>query len=154
MRYLLIDSIKKIVYNKELTAVKCIGMTEDYFSEHFPGYPVMPGALQIEAAAQAATALVEISRGYSQKAILLMVEKAKFRKIIRPGVSLNVHVEIKSQNNSSALIEGSINCEGERVMDCSMIMGAGDVNIFYPVKTRFMIESIYDQWLLNAEIIK
>lgn len=154
MRYLFIDKIIKVVYDKELTAVKSVGLTEDYFAEHFPGYPVMPGALQIESIAQAATALIEISCNYERKAILLMVEKAKFRRLVQPGELLNVHVEIKSSKSDSVLIEGSIYSGDKRVMDCSMVMGLSSVDVFYPLKTRPLIEIIYNQWLLNAEIIK
>ena len=154
MRYLLIDRITKVECNKELTAIKSVCLTEDYFSEHFPGYPVMPGALQIESIAQAATALLEISYDYKIKAILLMVEKAKFRKIVQPGELLNINVEIKSQKAESVLIEGTITSGDKRVMNCSVFMGISDVNIFYPLKTRHLIETIYDEWLLNAEIIK
>jgi 3-hydroxyacyl-[acyl-carrier-protein] dehydratase len=154
MKYLLIDRIIKVVCNKELTAVKCVGLTEDYFSEHFPGYPVMPGALQIESIAQAATALIEISCDYKHKAILLMVEKAKFRKIVQPGEQLNIFVEIKLKKTDSVLIEGSITSGDRRVMECRMIMGLGNVDVFYPLKTRNLIETLYDQWLINAEIIK
>ena len=114
----------------------------------------MPGALQIESIAQAATALLEISYDYKIKAILLMVEKAKFRKIVQPGELLNINVEIKSQKAESVLIEGTITSGDKRVMNCSVIMGISDVNIFYPLKTRHLIETIYDEWLLNAEIIK
>lgn len=154
MKYLFIDKILKVVLNKELAAIKCTCIAEDYFSEHFPGFPVMPGTLQIEAIAQAATALIEISCDYKYKAILLMVEKAKFRKIIKPGQQLFINVEIISQNEDSIFVEGTITSEEKRVMECNIIMGRADRNIFYPLKTRHLIEAMYDSWLQNTEIIK
>jgi 3-hydroxyacyl-[acyl-carrier-protein] dehydratase len=154
MRYLLIDRITRIVYNKELTAIKCVTVAEDYFFEHFAGYPVMPGALQIESAAQAATALLEVSNDFTKKAFLLMVEKIKFRRIVHPGEMLMVNVKIKSLKSDSALIEAEITSGGKRVMGGEMIFGLGDIDKFYPIKTRHLIDAFYDYWLKDAEIIK
>ncbi|MEZ4821440.1 MAG: hypothetical protein R2942_03125 [Ignavibacteria bacterium] len=90
MRYLFIDKIKSIECNKSITAIKNVSLSEDVFTDHFMGYPVMPGALQIETVAQVATALLEVSSDFSFKAILSIVEKIKFRKLIRPGDQLIV----------------------------------------------------------------
>jgi 3-hydroxyacyl-[acyl-carrier-protein] dehydratase len=114
----------------------------------------MPGALQIESAAQAATALLEVSNGFTKKAFLLMVEKIKFRRIVHPGEMLMVNVKIKSLKSDSALIEADITSDGKRVMDGEMIFGLGDIDKFYPVKTRHLIDAFYDYWLKDAEIIK
>lgn len=154
MRYFLIDKIKRIVYGKELTAVKCVSMAEDYFTEHFPGYPVMPGALQIESVAQACTALIEISGNLKNKAILLMVQKAKFRKIVCPGEELIIYVKVISEKADSILIEGSITSGGKRVMDCEIIAGKADVNRFYPESHRHFVKDFYDRMLIEAEIVK
>ena len=77
MRYLFIDKIKSIECNKSITAIKNVSLSEDVFTDHFMGYPVMPGALQIETVAQVATALLEVSSDFSFKAILSIVEKIK-----------------------------------------------------------------------------
>lgn len=154
MRYFLIDKIKKIVYDKELTAVKNVSLAEDYFFEHFPGYPVMPGALQIESVAQASTALIEISKDLNYKALLLMVHKAKFRKIVSAGELLIINVIIKSIKEDSVLLEGIITSEGKKVMDCDIIMGLADVNRFYPSAKRHFTKDLYNQLLEGAEIIR
>ena len=67
MRYLFIDRIKTIECNKSITAIKNVALSEDVFIDHFIGYPVMPGALQIETVAQAATALLEVSANFKIK---------------------------------------------------------------------------------------
>ena len=87
MRYLLIDKIKQLELNKQITAIKNVALSEDVFTDHFIGYPVMPGALQIEAVAQAATALLEVSANFKVKAILTIVEKVKFRELVKPETS-------------------------------------------------------------------
>jgi 3-hydroxyacyl-[acyl-carrier-protein] dehydratase len=67
MRYLMIDRVERIERGRRLTAVKNVSLSEDYFREHFIGSPVMPGALLIESLAQAATALLEISREHRDR---------------------------------------------------------------------------------------
>ncbi|MEZ4690121.1 MAG: 3-hydroxyacyl-[acyl-carrier-protein] dehydratase FabZ [Ignavibacteria bacterium] len=88
--------------------MKNVSLSEDVFTDHFMGYPVMPGALQIETVAQVATALLEVSSDFSFKAILSIVEKTKFRKLIRPGDQLIVKVNIITKEKRSAQLEGEI----------------------------------------------
>ncbi len=85
MRYLLIDRIQQVEFEKQLLAIKNVALSEDVYSEHFFGFPVMPGALLIECLAQAGTALLEISSDFKKKALLVMVEHAKFRRFVHPG---------------------------------------------------------------------
>lgn len=152
MRYLFIDKIKTLECNKRITAIKNVAMSEDVFTDHFTGYPVMPGALMIEAAAQAATALLEVSANFKIKALLTIVEKAKFRRIVRPGDQLMITVNIISMQNDSALLEGIINVNDNLVMDGRFVFNLKQTDVFYPLKTRVFIESIYDFWLEGAEL--
>jgi 3-hydroxyacyl-[acyl-carrier-protein] dehydratase len=154
MRYFLIDKIKRIIYGKELTAVKYVTNSEDYFTDHFPEHPVMPGALQIESVAQACTALIEISCNLNNKAILLMVQKAKFRKIVGPGEELIIDVKIKTEKTDSVLLECKITSGKRRVMDCDIIMGIADINNFYPESHRRGIMDFYNRMLIDAEVIR
>lgn len=153
MRYLFIDKIKKIECNKSITAIKNVALSEDVFIDHFIGYPVMPGALQIETVAQAATALLEVSSNFKLKSILTIVEKAKFRKLVKPGDQLLVTANIISKDNESALIEGILKVNEKIVMDGRFVFSLREADKFYPVKTRFFIESVYDHWLEGAELI-
>jgi 3-hydroxyacyl-[acyl-carrier-protein] dehydratase len=153
MRYLLIDKIKSIEFKKRIVALKNVALSEDFFTEHFVGYPVMPGALLIESAAQAATALLEISQNFKIKALLTIVEKAKFRNLVRPGDSIVIDMKIISLDNGSALLEGSITRDDTIVMDCKMVFVLRPVDIFYPEKTRPLIEATYNYWLEGAELL-
>lgn len=152
MRYLFIDKIKTIECNKRITAIKNVALSEDVFTDHFIGYPVLPGALQIETVAQVATALLEVSSGFSIKGILSIVEKAKFRKIVRPGDQLLISVNIISKEKESAQLDGVINVNEKVVMDGRFIFSLMEADLFYPVKTRALIESVYDFWLEGAEL--
>lgn len=151
MRYLLIDKIKKIECNKHITAIKNVALSEDVFTDHFTGYPVMPGAMLIEAAAQAATALLETSADLKLKALLTIVDKAKFRKIVRPGDRLFINVKIISMQSDSAMLECEIKADEIPVMDGRLVFSLRPADEFYPPKTRVFIDSIYDFWLEGAE---
>lgn len=153
MRYLYIDKIKSIECNKQITAIKNVAMSEDFFRDHFAGYPVMPGALLIESAAQAATALIEVSAEFSVKAILTIVDKAKFRKLVRPGDQLLINVKMVSIQSDSALLDCNINVNNKPVMDGRLVFNLMDSERFYPFKERIFIESIYEYWLEGAEMI-
>jgi 3-hydroxyacyl-[acyl-carrier-protein] dehydratase len=153
MRFILIDKILKIERDKQITALKNITLSEEVFRDHFAGYPVMPGTLLIESVAQAATALLEVSADYRMKAILTIVEKAKFRELIKPGNTLVIKAEIVSMQNESALLEGYIFLNEKLVMDCKLVFVLKPADIFYPPKVKVFIESIYDYWLEETEFI-
>lgn len=152
MRYLLIDKIKKIEFNKQITAIKNVAMSEDVFRDHFAGCPVMPGALLIESAAQAATALIEVSADFRVKAILTIVEKAKFRKLVRPGDQLLINVNMISIQSDSALLDCIITVNDKPVMDGRLVFNLMDSEKFYPLNGRIFIESIFEYWLEGTEM--
>src|SRR5256885_12991107 len=89
MRYVLIDRIERLEPGKSAAGVKCVSLSDDVFVDHFPGHPVMPGALLLEALAQLGGVLVEATlraRGRDHlHAILTMVDRARFRQMVRPG---------------------------------------------------------------------
>ena len=100
---LLIDKLTDVKLGKSATGIKNVTMNEWFFQGHFPGHPVMPGVLIVEAMAQAAGVLVTKSMGEnsSDKLVYLMsIEEAKFRKPVVPGDTLKLKVElIKSRGN-------------------------------------------------------
>lgn len=152
MRYLLIDKIKKIEFNKQITAIKNVTMSEDVFRDHFAGCPVMPGALLIESAAQAATALIEVSADFKVKAILTIVEKAKFRKLVKPGDQLLINVNMISIQSDSALLDCIITVNDKPVMDGRLVFNLMNSEKFYPLNGRIFIESIFEYWLEGTEM--
>ena len=107
MRFLLIDRIETITKDTEITVIKNVALSEDYFDEHFPWNPIMPGSLLVEAMAQAGTALLEISKQYAVKAMPIMMDQIKFRHIVRPGDSLRVRMSESRRVNSRGSWVGS-----------------------------------------------
>lgn len=155
MRYHFIDKIKKIEYGKQIVTVKNVTASEDYFEDHFVGYPVMPGAIQIETIAQACGALIEISSDYRQFSILLMVEKMKFKKIIQPGDQLIVTATVVSLHPESAMFDTKIELDGVVVTTGQIMVGitssdTADGNYDAVIQT---LKAYFKPILQGAEIV-
>ncbi len=93
---LLIDRVREIVVNKSAVGVKAVSNGEPFFVGHFPDYPIMPGVLIIEAMAQTAACLACLTVGEETRGKLVFfttIENARFRKPVRPGDLLELHVE-------------------------------------------------------------
>ena len=93
---LMIDRLEEIVIDRSAVGIKSVSANEPFFQGHFPGKPIMPGVLIIEAMAQTAAALVVYTIGDNVEGRLvyfMSVEDARFRKMVVPGDQLRVHVE-------------------------------------------------------------
>lgn len=102
--FLLVDRLEVEVPGEKGVGIKNVTMNEEFFQGHFPGNPVMPGVLQIEAMAQTAGAIVMSAvENYAEqkRSVLFMsIDGVKFRKPVKPGDQLRMHVEkIKDRRN-------------------------------------------------------
>jgi len=107
MRFLLLDKILELDPEGGLArGVKCVALSDDVFADHFPGSPVMPGALMLEGMAQLAGVLAEARvkrQGRSDlMAVLTMVDRARFRRVVRPGDRLLYRAEVVSVSEDGA----------------------------------------------------
>lgn len=93
---LLVDRVDALIPDQRIVAIKAVSINEEFFQGHFPGRPIMPGVLQVEALAQAAGVLAVESLGLagSGKLVYFMsIDGVKFRKPVEPGVLLRLEVE-------------------------------------------------------------
>jgi len=121
--FLLVDRVLSMEAMKKLVAVKCVTVNEPFFSGHFPGHPVMPGVLILEALAQAAALLACLSLPPDQvgnKVTYLMgIDGARFRKPVVPGDRLELRVEVTKnkgavwKQTAKALVDGQVVAEAE-----------------------------------------
>lgn len=123
MRFLLVDRILELEPLKRIVAAKDIGPDEDYFPDHFPGFPVVPGVLQVEMMAQAAGKCLMAGIDDSRWPVLLQVKQANFRKIVKPGATLRIEAEILSCNRHTAAANARLRNGGEGVADASLVFG-------------------------------
>ena len=119
---LLIDRVESLDPEKGIVAIKAVTMNEQFFQGHFPGRPIMPGVLIVEALAQAAGVLAVEAFGLagSGKLVYFMaIEGAKFRQPVEPGVLLRLEVEFVQKRSSvckfagRALVEGKLAAEAQ-----------------------------------------
>ncbi len=94
--FLLLDRLEVEIAGEKGIGTKNVTMNEEFFQGHFPNNPVMPGVLQIEAMAQTAGALVNAAAEGMEKTpnvLFMSIDKVKFRKPVKPGDQLKMHVE-------------------------------------------------------------
>ena len=94
--FLLIDRVVEFEPGKRLVAIKNVTMNEPFFQGHFPGTPIMPGVLVIEAMAQAGAIimLTELPDREKKLAVFTGIERAKFRRQVTPGDQLRIEVDV------------------------------------------------------------
>ena len=94
--FLMVDRVVDITLDHSIVGIKNVTINEPFFQGHFPGHPVMPGVLIIEAMAQTAAVLVVRTMGIEAEGKLvyfMSVDQARFRKPVGPGDSVHIHVE-------------------------------------------------------------
>lgn len=106
---LLVDRVETLELNERISAVKAVTMNEGFFQGHFPGRPIMPGVMIIEALAQAAGVLAMESLGLagSGKLVYFMsIDNAKFRAPVEPGCLLHLNVEFTKKSSRACKFTG------------------------------------------------
>lgn len=125
--FLLIDRVVEIERAKRIVAIKNVTINEPFFMGHFPGYPVMPGVLVVEAMAQAGCILLlsEIPNREDKLVLFTGIENAKFRRQVTPGDQLRLEVDVLSFRPRQGRMEGraylgdKLACEA--TLTCAMV---------------------------------
>jgi len=117
---LMVDRIIECDDQRKIVGIKNVTANEPYFQGHFPGVPVMPGVLQVEAMAQAGGVLLNrVAKISGRIPYFMAIDKAKFRKVVKPGDQLRLEVEILLLKSKvvklagKALVDGVVVSEAE-----------------------------------------
>jgi 3-hydroxyacyl-[acyl-carrier-protein] dehydratase len=119
---LLVDRVVEIVVDRSITAIKAVSMNEGFFQGHFPGRPIMPGVLIVEALAQAAGVLAVESfnlAGSGKLVYFMAIEGAKFRSPVEPGCLLQLDVEFVQKRATVSKFAGKASVDGKTVAEAN-----------------------------------
>lgn len=119
---LMVDKIIECKDNKSVVGLKNLSINEPFFQGHFPGRPVMPGVLQLEAMAQVSGILVHYitgKKGYIP--LLLAINKARFRKRVCPGDQMRIEVRIMNQRKDAYRVAGKVFVDGNLVSEAELL---------------------------------
>lgn len=151
MRYLLLDRITALAPPERATGVKCVSLSDDFFVDHFPGHPVMPGALILEALAQLGGVLVEASVRQKGRgdllALLAMVDRARFRQPVRPGDRLELEVLGSAVSEDGGRVSGTAKVDGALVAEAELTFAFARVQSERALAKR---REVVDVWLKGS----
>jgi UDP-3-O-[3-hydroxymyristoyl] N-acetylglucosamine deacetylase/3-hydroxyacyl-[acyl-carrier-protein] dehydratase len=116
----MVDRVTKIEGNR-ITAIKNVTINEPYFQGHFPGHPIMPGVLQLEAIAQVAGILtLRQAENTGKLAYFMSAEEVKWRKPVRPGDTLVIEVELTKARGKIGQAKGICLVDGQIVSEAQI----------------------------------
>lgn len=119
--FLLVDRILEAVPNKRVVAIKNVTINEPFFQGHFPGNPIMPGVLVIEAMAQASGGALLTEDGGKGKGLYLAgIENARFRRPIRPGDQIRFEVDVILRRSNIAKVRGKAIVDGQVAVEADI----------------------------------
>ncbi len=113
MRYLLVDKITEHTENQSISGIKNVTMSENFLQDHFPGFPVMPGVLQVEAVSQLGSWLIYASTEGKKKARLAGFQAVKFKEFVVPGDQMRIELEIATLEDDHALCNAKVFVENK-----------------------------------------
>ena len=129
--FLLVDRVLELEPNKRILASKCVSINEPFFLGHFPGHPVMPGVLVLEALAQAGGLLTQLSAEalamtkQEKLFYLVKIDNARFSSMVVPGDVLLLEVKLKRMIRNMAMYECSASVDGKQVASADILCAEG-----------------------------
>jgi len=129
--FLLVDRILELEENKRIVGLKNVTVNEPFFQGHFPGFPVMPGVLIIEALAQTGAVLMFKSKPEWKGRVFYFggISDARFRKPVLPGDSVRLEIDLTGQRSSLVKMHGKAVVNGEVVTEADMSAFVAEGNL-------------------------
>jgi 3-hydroxyacyl-[acyl-carrier-protein] dehydratase len=152
MRWIWIDKFVEFKSGESAVSIKNVTLAEEHLHDHFPGFPIMPECLMIEAMAQTAGILVGEAKNFQEKVILAKIKKAVFHDYVTPGDTLRLSAKIESIAPEAASTTGTITCEDKLIADIDLMFSHIDQNLAgkeFP-KENFVFTDMFKSLLQGA----
>ncbi|KGX93905.1 3-hydroxyacyl-ACP dehydratase [Pontibacillus halophilus JSM 076056 = DSM 19796] len=125
--FLLVDTITELEEGVRAVGKKNVTINEPFFQGHFPGYPVMPGVLIVEALAQVgAVAMLKKEENQGRLAFFTGIDKCRFKRQVKPGDQLTLEVEITRARGAMGKGKATATVDGETVCEAEIMFALGD----------------------------
>jgi 3-hydroxyacyl-[acyl-carrier-protein] dehydratase len=152
MRFLMLDRITKWEPGRRGEAIKNITLSEDFFADHFPLRPIMPGVLIIEGMAQLGGLVLEegvrLQHGREVKVLMSIIEKAKFRQLVSPGDTLVYSAEVTAINDLGGKVATQATRDGSVIAECDLLFSFHQIDNPHLEKAR---RDMLDFWLRDLK---
>lgn len=123
MRFTLIDRVVDLEPGARIVAVKNLSLAEEYLADHFPGFPVMPGVLMLEAMTQAAAWLVRVTEDFAHSTVVLKeARNVKYGNFVEPGQTLTITAEILGQDEREVKIKAQGAVDGKQAVSARLVL--------------------------------
>lgn len=123
MRFSLIDRIDELEPGRRIAAVKTLSMAEEYLADHFPGFPVLPGVLMLEAMTQAGAWLIRASEDFRHSVVVLKeARNVKYGQFVEPGQTLVVTAEILEQTEDETTLKARGTVDGRTTVSARLVL--------------------------------
>jgi len=129
MRWIWIDKFVEFNSGESAVAVKNVTLAEEHLHDHFPGFPVMPETLLIEAMAQTSGILVGEAKNFKEKVILAKIKKAVFYDYVTPGDTLKLAAKIECLTPEAASTSGKISLGDKLIAEIDLMFSHVDQNL-------------------------
>ena len=133
MYFSLIDRIELLEPGSRIVATKSLSMAEEYLRDHFPGFPVMPGVLMLEALTQSAAWLIRVSQDFANSLVLLKeVKSVRYGKFIQPGQTLRIESGIINSVGNLTYVKSEGVVEGKTTLRAQLLLESTRVGDKFP----------------------
>lgn len=123
MRFTLVDRIVRLQPGESIEAVKNLSLAEEYLADHFPGFPVMPGVLMLEAMTQASAWLIRASEDFAHSTVLLKeARNVKYANFVEPGKTLVISAEILDQDEKLTKLKTQGTVDGQPTVSARLVL--------------------------------
>jgi 3-hydroxyacyl-[acyl-carrier-protein] dehydratase len=153
MRFLMLDRITKWEPGRSGEAIKNVTLSEDFFADHFPLRPIMPGVLIVEGMAQLGGLVLEewvrLQQGREVKVLMSIIDKAKFRQLVSPGDTLVYSAEVTAANEIGGRVAAQAARAGSLIAECDLLFSFHPIDNPYLEKCR---REMLDFWLRDIQV--